>query len=240
MSIPLTDAVGIRLLRSGAGAAGCGLRALVERGEQLLGEGEVLAGEPGGLLGEAGEHGIGEPGVLLDGPAPHVLAVRLAVEAEPDLVLQPHAQLGELRVVGRRRDRLVHLEVGEPGGVAVRARVGVRPHREADPLLVLRDDPLRGRAGDLLLDDRAEVERLLQRAPALAERTLHAGVGGGPPLRDDERAAGAAALHPHVARARRGGRSPPARSSGSPRASRRAPAGSAAAARPRTARARTR
>lgn len=170
----------------------------MEGAQQSLGEAEVRAGEPGGVLRSALQHRVGERAVLLDGRGADLLGVRLAGEAEGHVLPQPERQLRELRVVGGRRDRLVQLRVGDARGVAVRGLL-VGGDGAADAGLVARVGPLGGGVGDRLLDDGPAVDGLLQRAPAVAERAAHHRVGRGSPLLHHEGAAGAAAAHLHVA-----------------------------------------
>ena len=76
-------------------------------------------GERGGALRITLDDGLGERGVFTDGPVADRPAVRLGAEAQADRFADAVAQVDEVRIGGRLRDRAMERLVGSPRRLAI-------------------------------------------------------------------------------------------------------------------------
>ena len=159
----------------------------------------MLGSDPCRLLAKSFDHRAREFGVLPHGGRSHLRVIGLGLEAEAYLVSNPQTQLGKLAVAGGRRDRLVHLEVSQPGGLTIVAGILVGLNGAHDSYCACRGVAFGCGSSDLLLDQGPEVQGDFQLLPLGLERPVHHRIGSRSPLRNDHRAAVTAPVDGHVA-----------------------------------------
>lgn len=167
--------------------------------ELPLGEREVFGRICRSCLGRTIDHRLAKEGVLLQGAGPDRMAVWLRTEPEADVTPGPQAEFMQVVVVRCQCDGLVYGEVRSARRLTVIAGRHVRLQRRSDASLVSSTAPLGRHPGNLLFDQTAKVQQLLESRPLWQQSAPDSLGRVGGPVGSDEGAAVTAPAYVHVA-----------------------------------------